>query len=267
MSAGYGYYHIDIVNKDCSKNISKAKETFDYCMKTYSWFSQDNAFCLEENEISTNYEELPDGFDAKHGVIPIQNDFDWLCDVQKQVNIERIVVSLHVDFTESYIEDGETEEVAVIEDGKIIKKESHSLTYADRYYEYDGDSWYYLISDNITNVRAKFENKKTKEELLGGYVVAIPHEDYEDDGLNALYEGEYSLVLTTDEDNITLLDIDGDEAKSIYNYHHFLDDINPVDMFYETRENDEWQFVGFEGQRSLKDTYATYPPIEQLKEI
>lgn len=265
MSAGYGYCHISIVNNDGSANEQKAKEAYEYCMKTYEWFSNEEPFVLEGTEINTNYDVYPDGFDAKHGDIPT-DDYDWLCDVQNELGIERIVAEINTDFSESSIEENYNTQL-LIENGEIVKERTVQHCFTDDIYGEVDTSCYYLLNDFLMHYRAKFKNKNTGKIVLGGLIQVCPGEDY-DSVLDAIFDGKYNLKIFTTNDVIDLLDKDGNPITWIGNFDHFADEYNILEGFdFFDDSKDDWEFTGFGTQNNFFDVYAKKPQDEDYEII
>lgn len=262
MSAGYGYFTIDVVKKDGSPDEEKAKAVFDYCMNTFDWCTEIKPFSLEGHEIVTNYDDWPDGVEIKHTDVPTE-DFEWLCEAQEETGADRIVAEIVTDFSESSYEEN-TNKKALIEDGEV-KEETYCNYNSLVMGEVDSGSRYPALGDNCNTYKAKFKNKKTGQEVLGGVVFIYPNEDY-DDVFEACNNEEYHYVFSNN-DKAKLLDVD-DEPTNMENFDHFSDDYDIMkDFDFPNDSPEDWEFVGFATQPSLFDRFASNPPIEELEEI
>lgn len=271
MSAGYGYYYVSICKSNGAADEAKAKDVFDYCSNTFDWFSDENRFVLEENIIRHNDEEFCDGLYIKNADIPV--DFDWLCEAQSNTGAERIVAEIIEDFSESSYDENYVHH-ALIEGGEIIREFNAQYDRGiefngfpiDDFGEIDSGSYYPMMNSQFCHYAAKFKNKKTGQEILGGRIDLYPNEEYEEDGIfSAAHGGETHFVFSNG-DQGTLLDENGDPCE-IYNFDHFSDDYDIMADFEFPSDASDWEFVGFATQPTWFELYANEKVAKELEVV
>ena len=191
MSEGYGYYRIDFYKKDGTPDELKAKEAFDWCSKLYDWFTEEDPFVLENNQILWNERKYSDGLPLKNTFnkipncdgctkLPIQT---WFKEMGDAVNADAIAGSFTCDYTESNNEayyklciiykNGKNEFCDVFQfNNNICARKQWGLYYAAH------PSTYNLL-------RGVFRNKKTGRFIMTGFIALVPYSD--DDGSNEFF--------------------------------------------------------------------------------
>ena len=124
---------------------------------------------------------------------------------------------------------------------------------------------YIALDQNWQPYKAKFRNKETGEEVLGGLVYIVPNEGYNGmvDDCDA---GEQYRMVFSHSKEATLLN-SNDNPSGVDSFDHFSDDYDIMNDFEFPSESEDWEFVGFATQPSIVEKYAENPPKEELDEL
>lgn len=262
MSEGYGYYRIDFYKKDGTPDELKAKEAFDWCSKQYDWFTEEEPFTLENNQILWNERKYSDGLPLKSTFYKVPNldgyrelaIMRWFKEMGDGVNAEAIAGSFTCDYTES---DPEAYYRLCI----IYKNGTNDFWNMIKLNRDICASYqwgmYYVVHPNTYNLlRGVFRNKKTGRSFLSGFIVLAPDAEDSDEKFFCKFTRDQHGHI--DDSEPFLCDAEGNyipDGNGIAKFNHFSEtDFDIIEYFISDKVNKkpeiygdiaDWEFKGF----------------------
>ncbi len=266
MSAGIGYFRIEFYKGDGSADVDAAKRAYDWCMENYDWFKDGDGsnapFSLVENSFAGR-DEYCGGLDIKNGDIPA--DIDWLADAAKEAKVERLVASIHEDYSEtSYDSNSYTEKVWIDGEEKNEYKVYEFNSSTNPPYEMDSYSTLCHLDENsFRYLSGMFKNVKTGEIVLAGQLLSSnyfneEYGEYTDEGPDP----DSTRLCFSESDESVFVNLE--DLNSINKQECVKAFISEVKAFmsndFEISESD-WTFEGFRGERrSFFEIYGSKTP-------